>query len=168
MCAPRSLPPMQTPPKGSIDSGGRRYQIYTNDQARDGAQYRSLVIASRDGSVVRLSDVGHVVDSVEDLRNQGLANGKPAVLVILYRQPGANIVATADRVKALLPRLRASIPSDIDVTINVNILRLKVSVGIMRIPPVRELRLGMTLCLATFFEADRFTCPFPTERRSFN
>jgi multidrug efflux pump len=104
-------------PKGAIESNGRRYQIYTNDQARDAAQYRSLVIASRDGSVVRLSDVGDAVDSVEDLRNQGLANGKPAVLVILYRQPGANIVDTSDRVKALLPRLRASVPADIDVAV---------------------------------------------------
>jgi multidrug efflux pump len=104
-------------PKGAIESGGRRYQIYTNDQARDAAQYRSLVIASRNGSVVRLSDVGEAVDSVEDLRNQGLANGKPAVLLILYRQPGANIVDTSDRVKALLPRLRASVPRDIDVAV---------------------------------------------------
>ncbi len=104
-------------PKGAIESNGRRYQIYTNDQARDAAQYRSLVIASRDGSVVRLSDVGDAVDSVEDLRNQGLADGKPAVLVILYRQPGANIVDTSDRVKALLPRLRASVPADIDIAV---------------------------------------------------
>jgi len=104
-------------PKGAIESNGRRYQIYTNDQARDAAQYRSLVIASRNGSVVRLHDVGDAVDSVEDLRNQGLANGKPAVLVILYRQPGANIVDTSDRVKALLPRLQASVPADIDVAL---------------------------------------------------
>jgi len=69
-----------------------------------------LLIAYRNGSPVRLSDVGEVVDSVENLRNAGIANGKPAVLVILNRQPGANIIDTVDRVKALLPSLQASIP----------------------------------------------------------
>jgi multidrug efflux pump len=104
-------------PKGAIDEGGRRYQIYTNDQARRADEYRPLVIAYRNGNAVRLSDVGDVVDSVEDLRNLGLANGQPAVLVILYRQPGANIIETVDRVKALLPQLRASIPADIDLNV---------------------------------------------------
>jgi multidrug efflux pump len=104
-------------PKGDIEFGGRRYQLYTNDQARAAEQYRSLVIAYRSGSAVRLSDLADVTDSVEDLRNQGLANGKPSVLLILYRQPGANIIDTVDRVTALLPQLEASIPSDIDVTV---------------------------------------------------
>jgi multidrug efflux pump len=104
-------------PKGAIESGGRHYQLYTNDQARRAADYRSLVIASRHGAVVRLSDVADVVDSVEDIRNQGLANGEPSVLLILFRQPGANTVATVDRVKALLPRLQAALPNDIDVSL---------------------------------------------------
>ncbi|HYC26281.1 MAG TPA: efflux RND transporter permease subunit, partial [Roseiarcus sp.] len=72
-------------PKGSIENGDFHYQIYTNDQASAAAQYRDLVIAYRNGAAVKLSDLGEVVDSVEDLRNAGLANGKPAVLVILYR-----------------------------------------------------------------------------------
>jgi multidrug efflux pump len=104
-------------PKGSIEFGGKHYQLYTNDQAREAEQYRSLVVAYRNGSAVRLSDLGEVVDSVENLRNQGLANGKPSVLLILYRQPGANIIDTVDRVIELLPQLEASIPSDIDVTL---------------------------------------------------
>ena len=104
-------------PKGAIQYGGRRYQIYTNDQARQAAEYRSLVIAYRDGAVVRLSDVADVIDSVEDLRNQGLANGAPSVLLILYRQPGANIVDTVDQVKAVLPQLEASLPGDVDVIV---------------------------------------------------
>ena len=100
------------------DRGRRpqRYQIYTNDQATKAAEYRNLVIAYRNGAAVRLSDVAEVLDSVENVRNLGLANGKPAVLVILYRQPGANIIDTVDRVKALLPALKASIPTDIDIT----------------------------------------------------
>jgi multidrug efflux pump len=107
-------------PKGSIDVNERRYQIYNNDQATKAAQYRSLVVAYRNGAPVRLSDVAEVVDSVENLRNAGLANGKPAVLVILYRQPGANIIETVDRVVALLPQLRASISPAIDVAVAVD------------------------------------------------
>jgi multidrug efflux pump len=104
-------------PKGSLDVGGRRYQIYTNDQASKAAEYRNLVIAYRNGAAVRLSDVGEVLDSVENLRNLGLANGQPAVLVVLYRQPGANIIDTVDRVTALIPELKASIPTDIDIRV---------------------------------------------------
>jgi multidrug efflux pump len=104
-------------PKGAIEDKDRRFQIYANDQARKASQYRSLVIAYRDGAAVRLSDVAKVEDSVENLRNAGLANGKPSVLVILYRQPNANIIDVVDRVTDLLPLLQASIPSDIDITI---------------------------------------------------
>ncbi len=104
-------------PKGAIEVGGQRYQLYANDQARRADQYRSLVVAYRSGAAVRLSDLAEVDDSVENLRNAGLANGKPSVLVILYRQPGANIIDAVDRVTALLPELKASIPSDIDVSV---------------------------------------------------
>jgi multidrug efflux pump len=100
-------------PKGSIDVGGERYQIYTNDQASKAAEYRGLVVAYRNGAAVRLEDVAEVLDSVENVRNLGLANGQPAVLVILYRQPGANIIETVDRVVSLIPSLKASIPTDI-------------------------------------------------------
>jgi multidrug efflux pump len=102
-------------PKGMIKDGDRLYEIHTNDQAKYAADYRPLVIAYRNGAPVRLTDVGQVLDSVENLRNLGLANGKPAVLVILYRKPAANIIATVDRVKAMLPQLETSIPSAIKV-----------------------------------------------------
>jgi len=104
-------------PKGSMEVGGRRYQIYTNDQASQAAEYRGLIIAYRNGAAVRLSDLAEVRDSVENVRNVGLANGVPAVLLVLYRQPGANIIETVDRVIALIPELKASIPSDIDVKV---------------------------------------------------
>ena len=107
-------------PKGAIEDGDRRYQLYTNDQAMKAEDYRPLIIAYRDGAPVHLTDVAEVVDSVENLRNQGLANGKPAVLVILYRQPGANIIDTVERVKALLPQLQASIPSAINVQLTMD------------------------------------------------
>src|SRR5215467_789912 len=104
-------------PKGSIDVGDLRYQLYANDQASKAEQYRSLIVAYRNGSPVRLSDVSEVVDSVENLRNAGIANGRPAVLVVINRQPGANIIDTVDRIRELLPELRASIPNSIDLDI---------------------------------------------------
>ena len=107
--------PRLTRPKGAIEDGDRRLQIYTNDKANHAEDYRPLVIAYRDGAAVRLSDVAEVEDSVENVRAIGLANGKPAVVVILRRQPGANIIDTVERVKAILPQLEASIPRAIDV-----------------------------------------------------
>jgi multidrug efflux pump len=107
-------------PKGGIDVGDQRFQIYANDQANKADDYRSLIVAYRNGAAVHLSDVGDVTDSVENLRNAGLANGKPAVLIILYRQPGANIISTVDLVKALLPQLRASISPAIDIGLAVD------------------------------------------------
>ncbi|HZT90190.1 MAG TPA: efflux RND transporter permease subunit [Stellaceae bacterium] len=104
-------------PKGSVDQGDKQFQIYTNDQAKTPEDYRPLIVAYRNGSAVRLTDVADVQEGVENLRNQGLANGKPAVLVILYRQPGANIIETVDRVYEMLPQLRASIPHDIEITV---------------------------------------------------
>ena len=103
-------------PKGAIEVADRHFQIYTNDQARVAAEYRSLIVAYRNGAPVRLSDIAAVDDGVENIRNAGLANGKPSVLVILYRQPGANIIDAVDRVKAELPQLQASIPRDIKMT----------------------------------------------------
>jgi multidrug efflux pump len=107
-------------PKGGIDVDDQRFQIYANDQANKAADYKSLIVAYRNGAPVNISDVGEVTDSVENLRNAGLANGKPAVLIILYRQPGANIISTVDLVKALIPQLKASISPAIDIGVAVD------------------------------------------------
>ena len=107
-------------PKGGIDVADQRYQIYANDQANKSDDYKSLIVAYRNGAPIRLSDVGEVTDSVENLRNAGLANGKPAVLIILYRQPGANIISTVDLVKGLMPQLRASVSPAIDISLAVD------------------------------------------------
>src|SRR3954468_8055417 len=104
-------------PKGMVEDGARHWQISANDQARQAAEYLPLIVAYRNGAAVHLSDVAEVTDSVQDLRNAGSANGRPAVLVILYRQPGANIIDTVDRVRAILPVLAASIPSAIDLSV---------------------------------------------------
>ncbi|HTZ69724.1 MAG TPA: efflux RND transporter permease subunit, partial [Acetobacteraceae bacterium] len=102
-------------PKGAIDVGPERWQIYTNDQSNLARDYQPLVVAYRNGDAVRLRDVADVQDSVQDLRNLGLADGKPAVLVIIFRQPGANIITTIESVRAAIPRLKAALPKDIDV-----------------------------------------------------
>ena len=104
-------------PKGTIDVGARHFQLYTNDQATRAADFRPLVVAYRAGAPVFLTELGEVVDSVEDLRNAALANGQPAVLVIVYRQPGANIIEAVDSVRDALPELKAALPADIDVSI---------------------------------------------------
>jgi multidrug efflux pump len=104
-------------PKGAIEDGDHRFQLYTNDQASRASEYRPLIVAYRNGSAVLLSDVADVEDSVQDLRNEGRADGIPSVLVILSRQPGANIIDTVDQVKAELPQLQASLPSDVNLTI---------------------------------------------------
>ena len=103
-------------PKGSLEDGDRHWQISANDQAKTAAEYLPLVVSYRNGAAVQLSDVAEVVDSVQDLRNAGMANGRPSVLVIINRQPNANIIETVDRVNALLPSLRASIPGAITLT----------------------------------------------------
>src|ERR1700746_2747949 len=107
-------------PKGGIDVENQRYQIYSNDQAKKAEDYKSLIVAYRNGAAVRLSDVGDVIDSVENLRNLGLANGKPAVMMIVYRQPGANIIQMVDRVKTLMPQLKASVSPAIDLNLAVD------------------------------------------------
>ncbi len=97
-------------PKGSVSDARRRWQIYSNDQARSAAEYRSLVVAYRNGAPVRLTDVAKISDSVEDIRNLGLSDGKPAVIIQISRQPGANIIEAVDRVLAALPALQAALP----------------------------------------------------------
>jgi multidrug efflux pump len=104
-------------PKGQLADATTAWEVSTTDQLLKADQYRPLIITYRNGAAVRLSDVADVHDSVEDVRVAGLANGKPAVLVIIFRQPGANIIATVERVLALLPQLQASIPQAIQLTV---------------------------------------------------
>ncbi|PSH03510.1 MAG: multidrug transporter subunit MdtC [Acidobacteria bacterium] len=98
-------------PKGSISDGNNNWTITANDQLFKATQYRPVIIAYRNGAPLRLSDVADVQDSVQDTHNAGNLNGKTAVLIVIFRQPGANIISTVDRVKTLLPQLQASIPA---------------------------------------------------------
>ncbi len=103
--------------KGQISNGKTISSIMTTDQIFKAIQYQPLIIAYRNNNPVKLSDVADVIDSVEDLRNAGIANGKPAVLIVLFKEPGANVIETIDRVRHLLPQLKASISAGIDVTV---------------------------------------------------
>jgi multidrug efflux pump len=104
-------------PKGAIDGPVNSWTLDDNDQIFTADQYRRLIISYNNGAPVRLGDVGTVTDSVADIRNIGLSGGKPAVLIIVFRQPGANIIATVDRVRAALPQLKSSISPAIDVNV---------------------------------------------------
>ncbi len=104
-------------PKGTVEAGDRQWQIAANDQASLASEYLPVIVAWRNGAPVRIGDVARVVDSVQDLRNDGLSNGVPAVILVLNRQPGANIIETTRRVNELLPQLRASIPAAISLDV---------------------------------------------------
>src|SRR5438270_377996 len=104
-------------PKGQVADGTRAWEIASNDQLLKASEYAPVIIAYRSGRPVRLSDVARVDDSVENVRTTGLANGKPSVLLVIFRQPGANIIDTVDGVRALLPELAATIPRAITMSV---------------------------------------------------
>ncbi len=104
-------------PKGHFSDGSHIWEVGANDQIFKAIDYAPLIVAYRNGAAVRVSDVGAAVDSVEDLRNAGYANGKPSVLVVIFRQPGANIIDTVDRIRAMIPILQASIPQSIHIQV---------------------------------------------------
>jgi multidrug efflux pump len=101
-------------PKGAIEQNGQRIQIYSNDNASEASDFRNLIVAYRQGSPVRLSDVATVYDGQENVKNMGVANGKPAVLISITQQPGSNVIEVVDRIKAILPELQKSLPPAID------------------------------------------------------
>lgn len=113
-------------PKGQLADETQTWEIKTNDQLFKADQYKDLIVRYRDGAAIRLSDVGEVNDSVEDLRTEGLINGKPSVMMMMFRQPGANIIETVDRVRALFPQIKASIPNGVDLVVVLD-----------RTPPIR-------------------------------
>ncbi|MDE2004694.1 MAG: efflux RND transporter permease subunit, partial [Betaproteobacteria bacterium] len=98
-------------PKGAVENSRFRWEISSNDQAVAAKDYRSLIVAYRHGAPIRLDQVANVTDSVENVRNAGFSQGRPAVVVVVSRQPGANIIDAVERVKALLPQLRAALPA---------------------------------------------------------
>ena len=111
-------------PKGIVEVGGteagRALQVLTPPPGLRAAYYRDLIIASRGSAQVRLGDVARVIDSVEDTRRRGMFNGKPAIVVNVTQQPGANLIETADAINAMLPALRAQLPQDITLDVAID------------------------------------------------
>src|SRR5579872_3246237 len=99
-------------PKGVVQDGARRLQLYTNDAGTTAVDYAPLIVAYRNGAAVRLSDVANVIDGQEDIHNLGLYNGQPAIIVRITREPNANIVTTVDAIKRQLPVLQQQLPAD--------------------------------------------------------
>ncbi len=110
-------------PKGEIGGGGRTWSLSTTDQLLKAEEYKSLVLHYQAGSALRLSDVAKVTDSVEDIRTMGLSNGKPAIILIIFKQPGANIIATVDHIRAILPRLQAMVPPTVKLSVLIDATR---------------------------------------------
>jgi len=105
-------------PQGEISNDQQAFRLSATDQLLEAKDYKNLIVVYRKGAPVRLSDLGRVVDGTEDVRNMGLSNGKPAVLMQVSRQPGANIIDTVDRIKALLPVFRASLPPNVQLNVD--------------------------------------------------
>jgi len=104
-------------PQGAVDDPQQRWQVQANDELKTAAAYQPLVIHYNNGAAVRLSDVANVIDSVQDVRNAGMTNAKPAIILTISRAPGANIIQTVDRIRAELPALRENIPASIELSI---------------------------------------------------
>jgi multidrug efflux pump len=100
-------------PKGTIEQGPQRLQVYANDSATQASDYQNLIVAYRNNAAVRLSDVADVSDGVENIRNLGTANGQPAILVNVTKQPGANVINVVDSIRAIIPELQGALPSAI-------------------------------------------------------
>ncbi|MFO0919207.1 MAG: multidrug efflux RND transporter permease subunit [Planctomycetaceae bacterium] len=104
-------------PKGQLSNDRYSWSITATDQLLTAKEYEPLIIAYRNGGPIRLSDIATVTDDVEDVRAFGLSDGKPSITIIVFRQPGANIIATVDRIKALMPQLSAQIPAGINLAV---------------------------------------------------
>ena len=140
-------------PKGIMENGAQRWQILANDQARKAADYMPLIVSYRNGAPVTIADLGEVVDSVEDLRNTGLKNGKPSVLLILRKQPLANVIQTVDQVHALLPELRALIPNTIDLSVVVD-RSLTIRASITEVEHSLLIAIGLVILVVLVFLRD--------------
>jgi multidrug efflux pump len=104
-------------PKGSISDATRSWSLMSTDQLFQAKEYAPLIVMYRNGAPVRLQDIATVTDSVEDIRAFGIANGKPSITLMVFRQPGANIIGTVDRIRDLLPQLDAQIPADMELSV---------------------------------------------------
>ncbi len=104
-------------PQGALEDSAHRWQVHTNDELKTAADYQPLIVHYQNGAAVRLGDVATVSDSVQDVRNAGMTNAKPAILLMIRKLPEANIIQTVDSIRARLPELQQTIPAAIDLQI---------------------------------------------------
>lgn len=128
-------------PKGVLENDTRAWLVGANDQLDSAKDYEPLIVAEKDGRIIRLGDVARIVDASQNQRNMAVANGKPAVLLIIFRSPGANIIETVDRVKALLPQLADWLPQSA-------ILSLRMDRSITIRASLREVEKSLLLAMA--------------------
>lgn len=136
-------------PKGQITDGDKQWEITTNDQLFGAKQYLPLIIAYQNGMALRLSDVATVEDSVEDVRVAGVVDGKPAVMLVIFRQPGANIIETVQNIKDVMPQLAAVLPSGVDLSIVLD--RTPPITGSLRVVKHSLLLSGVLVILVVFW-----------------
>jgi multidrug efflux pump len=137
-------------PKGHFSDGRRMYEVGANDQIFKAIDYQPLVITYHNGQAVHVGDVGDVVDSVEDLRNAGYANDKPSVLVIVFRQPGANIIETVDNIRNVLPQLKASLPATINMKVAMD-QTVTIRASVREVERTLLISIGLVVLVVFFF-----------------
>ena len=137
-------------PKGQVEDAQRSWQIGANDQASRADDYTPLVLRYRDGRAVRLGDVAQVSDSVQDVRNYGVANGEPAILILLNKQPDANVIETVARVRALMPVLQAAIPAAVDMQV-VSDRTLTIRASLAEIQKALAISVGLVIVVVGLF-----------------
>ncbi len=148
-------------PKGEIADEHQTWSVNTTDQLLTAAEYRPLILSYKQGAAVRLGDVATVTDAVEDLRNSGLVNGKPAVLLIVWRQPAANIIATVERVRALLPQLQAELPPAIALSLALD-RTTTIRASVHDVQFTMLLSIGLVILVVLFFFRDVRTALIPS------
>jgi multidrug efflux pump len=128
-------------PKGDVSGHGSTWSLAVNDQLMKAAEYRPLIISYKKGAALRLQDVARVNDTVENVRNAGLSNGTPAIMIAVFRQPDANILETVDRVRAVLPELNAALPPSISLKVVIDATRtIRAS--------VRDVQIALSISIA--------------------
>ncbi len=137
-------------PKGMLENDAHSWLVGASDQLRDAADYRPLIVAQREGGAIRLGDVARVEDSSQDVRNMAVANGKPAILLIVFRSPGANIIETVDRVKAMLPQLRAWLPESADLSLRMD-RSLTIRASLREVEKSLMLAMGLVVLVTFLF-----------------
>ena len=148
-------------PKGHFSDSDRMWEVGANDQIFKAADYQHLIVSYHSGAAVRISDIGEAVDSVEDIRNSGYANGKPSVLVTIYRQPGANVIETVDRVRQALPQLHAAISQAIDMRIAMD-QTVTIRASVHEVERALLISIGLVILVVFFFLRNLRTTLIPS------